>query len=69
MFYEQQEVNYSTTYTVDEYSSFLSGKDSQLKREGSIVLGMQGSPLEEDINYTDGFVIYQSKSKKMVKTI
>ena len=69
LFYEQQEVNYSTTYTVDEYSSFLSGKDSQLKREGSIVLGMQGSPLEEDINYTDGFVIYQSKSKKMVKTI
>ena len=70
LYYENSNPIFITDYTDSDYKDFLSGKDSQLRKEGEKVLGTQRFPLEQDyLNRFDGMVIYQNKAKKLVKTI
>ena len=42
---ETGDYSFTTPYTFDEYIDFLNGKDSQVKREGKLVLGYHEKPV------------------------
>ena len=69
LYYDNREISYTTDYSSTDYKMFLSRRDSQVKREGIMVLGTQKNSLDHDMDFSDGTNLYQNKSKGLVKTI
>ena len=69
LYYLSEDISLTTSYSSYDYKLFLSKRDSQVSREGSTVLGTQLYPLNYDIDYSNGTVLYQNKAKKLVKTV
>ena len=50
LYYEETgDMSFTTDYTVDDYYKFLTTFDSQVSREGELVLGYQRKPLKQDL--------------------
>lgn len=48
---ETNDYSFTTPYTADDYMRFINGEDSQVKHEGTEVLGFQIRPLKRPLNY------------------